>query len=88
MRDTDIDRHHMWAAAGQHRSSPLLWGGSEGGAGGGLGGRPKESSLGAQLVKNHLQCRRPEFDPWVAKNPGEEKGYPLQYSGLEYSMHW
>ena len=23
--------------------------------------------LVAQLVKNHLQCRRPGFDPWVGK---------------------
>ena len=40
----------------------------------------------AQLVKNPLQCRRPGFDPWVGKIPGEGKGYPLQYSGLENSM--
>ena len=26
------------------------------------------------------------FDPWVVKIPGEGKGYPLQYSGLENSM--
>ena len=26
------------------------------------------------------------FDPWVAKIPGEGKGYPLQYSSLENSM--
>ena len=32
----------------------------------------------AQLVKNG-------FDPWVRKIPGEWKGYPLQYSGLENS---
>ena len=25
--------------------------------------------LVAQMVKNHLQCRRPEFDPWVRKIP-------------------
>ena len=25
------------------------------------------ASLVAQLVKNRLQCRRPEFDPWVVK---------------------
>ena len=27
----------------------------------------KWASLVAQLVKNHLQCRRPQFDPWVGK---------------------
>ena len=29
---------------------------------------------------------RPRFNPWVGKIPGEGKGYPLQYSGLENSM--
>ena len=36
----------------------------------------------------HLQCGRPAFDPWVGKIPGEEKVYPLQYSGLENSMDY
>jgi len=27
------------------------------------------------------------FDPWVGKTPGEGKGYPSQYSGLENSMN-
>ena len=40
----------------------------------------------AQLVKNRLQCGRPGFDPWVGKIPGEGKGYPFQYSGLENLM--
>ena len=80
----------------------------------------------AQLVKNGLQCRKPQFESWVRKNcwrrdrlptlillgfpggsagresacnvgdlgsipglgrsPGEGKGYPLQYFGLENSM--
>ena len=31
----------------------------------------------AQLVKKHLQCRRPGFDPWVGTSPGEGKVYPL-----------
>ena len=26
----------------------------------------------AQAVENHLQCRRPEFDPWVREEPLEE----------------
>ena len=30
--------------------------------------------------------QRPGFNPWVGKIPGEGKGYPLQYSGLENSM--
>ena len=33
------------------------------------------------------QCKRPRFDPWVGKTPGEGKGYPHQYSGLENSMN-
>ena len=33
-----------------------------------------------------LQCGRPGFNPWVGRSPGEGKGYPLQYSGLENSM--
>ena len=33
-----------------------------------------------------LQCRRPGSIPGLGKSPGEGKGYPLQYSGLENSM--
>ena len=33
-----------------------------------------------------MQCRRPEFDPWIGKILGEENRYPLQYSCLENSM--
>ena len=33
-----------------------------------------------------VQYGRPGFDPWVEKTPGEGRGYPLQYSGLENSM--
>ena len=44
------------------------------------------ASLVAQLVRIHLQCGRPRFNPWVGKIPGEGKGYPLQYSDLEKSM--
>ena len=33
-----------------------------------------------------LQCKRPRFDPCIGKNPGEENGYPLQYSCLENPM--
>ena len=29
------------------------------------------------------QCRRPGFNPWVKKIPGERNGNPLQYSCLE-----
>ena len=32
------------------------------------------------------QCRRPGFDPWIKKIPGEGDGHPLQYSCLEHSM--
>ena len=40
----------------------------------------------AQLVKNLPAVRETGFDPWVGKIPGEGKGYPLQYSGLENSI--
>ena len=38
-----------------------------------------------------MDCRldlgwRPGFDPGLGRSPGEGKGYPLQYSGLENSM--
>ena len=33
-----------------------------------------------------LQCRRPRFNPWVRRSPGEENGNPLQYSCLENYM--
>ena len=41
------------------------------------------ASLVSQSIKNP---RRPGFDPWVGKMPGEGNSYPLQYSGLENSM--
>ena len=31
----------------------------------------------AQLLKNHLQCGRPGFDPRLGRSPQEGKGYPL-----------
>ena len=40
----------------------------------------------AQLVNNHLQCRRYlGLIPRLGRSPGEGKGYALQYSGLENS---
>ena len=44
--------------------------------------------LVAQVVKSHLQCRRPGFDPWVGKIPWKGNDNPLQYSCLENSMDW
>ena len=45
------------------------------------------ASLVAQLVKN-LPERREILDliPGLGPSPGEGKGYPLHYSGLENSM--
>ena len=40
----------------------------------------------AQLVKNPPAMRETWVQSWVGKTPGEWKGYPLQYSGLENSM--
>jgi len=47
-----------------------------------LGGFPG----GSDSKKIHLQCRRPRFNPWIGKMPGEGNGYPLQYSFLKNSM--
>ena len=45
------------------------------------------ASLMAQMVKIiHLQCRRPGFDPWLGRSPGERNGNPLQYSCLKNPM--
>ena len=43
----------------------------------------------AQLVKN-LPAMWGELGsiPGLGRSPGEEKGYPLQYSGLENSMDY
>ena len=34
---------------------------------------------GLRWYRVHPQCRRPGFDPWVEKIPGEGNGNPLQY---------
>ena len=34
-----------------------------------------------QMIKNLLQCRRPRFDPWVRKIPGEGNGNPVFLPG-------
>ena len=46
------------------------------------------ASLVAQLVKNLPPMWRHGFDPWVGKIPGEGKGQPVHYSGLENSMDY
>ena len=38
------------------------------------------------MVKNLPACRRPGFDPWVRKIPGEGNGNSLQCSCLEYPL--
>ena len=35
---------------------------------------------GSSATRICLQCRRPWFNSWVGKIPGERTGYPLQYS--------
>ena len=35
------------------------------------------ASLVAQMVKNHLQCRRPGFNPWVGKIPWRRAWQPI-----------
>ena len=44
------------------------------------------ASLVAQLVKNVPAVWETGIDPGLGRSPGEGKGYPLQYSGLENSM--
>ena len=44
------------------------------------------ASMMSQMVENLSAMRRPKFDLWVGKIPGEGNGSPLQYSGLENSM--
>ena len=57
--------------AGDLHWDPGLIPGLRRSAGGGIGYLLQYSwaSLVAQLVKNHLQCRRSGFDPWVGKIP-------------------
>jgi len=44
------------------------------------------ASLMAQLVKNTCNAGDLDVIPGLGRSPGEGKGYPLQYSGLENSM--
>ena len=44
------------------------------------------ASLVAQLVKNPPAMQETWVLPGLVRSPGEGKGYPLQYSGLENSM--
>ena len=44
---------------------------------------PKQSLIDSQLVKN--PPGDPGSIPGSGRSPGEGKGYPLQYSGLENS---
>ena len=48
----------------------------------------KWTSLVAQLVKNLAAINAGDLGsiPGLGRSPGEGKGYPLQYSGLENSM--
>ena len=41
----------------------------------------------AQSLKDHLQCRRPGFDPWVRKIPLEE-GMATHSSLLAWRIPW
>ena len=42
------------------------------------------TSLVAQTVKNVSEHRRPGFDPWVGRSPGEGNGNPLQFLPGEF----
>ena len=43
-----------------------------------------DSSVGKESTCNAVD---PGSIPGLGRSPGEETGYPLQYSGLENSMH-
>ena len=47
----------------------------------------KQATLAAQLVKNMTTMRDLGSIPGLGNPPGEGKGYLLQYSSLENSMH-
>ena len=47
-----------------------------------------KASLEAQLVKNPPAMWDLGLIPGLGRSPGEEKGYSLQYSGLENSMDY
>ena len=49
---------------------------------------PSESGFpgGSEGKDGKESAKRPGFDPWVGKSPGEENGNPLQYSCLENPM--
>ena len=48
---------------------------------------PLQASQEAQVVKNpSASTGGVSFIPGLGRSPGEGKGYPLQYSGLENSM--
>ena len=49
---------------------------------------PHRASLVAQLIKNPSACNVGALGsiPGLGRSPGEWKGYPLQYSGLENCM--
>ena len=46
----------------------------------------KWASLAAQTVKNHLQCKRPEFDPWIGKI-SQRKEWPPTSIFLPEELH-
>ena len=44
------------------------------------------STSGKDPVCQWRRFKRPWFDPWVGRFPGEGRGIPLQYSCLEKSI--
>ena len=64
--------------------APTLQGGPRGLHGNRLS---RWASLVAQLVKNACNAGDLSSIPGLGRSPGEGKGYLLQYSALENSMH-
>ena len=49
---------------------------------------PEVIPCGSDGKASACQFRRPRFNPWVGKIPGEGNGNPLHYSCLENPMDW
>ena len=80
--NTTVKKHQFFSA------QPFLWSNSHPykTTGKAIALTTGRASLVPQLVKNLPEMQ----ETWVGlgRSPGEGKGYPLQYSGLENSMDW
>ena len=79
-RGTGWDSHPT-ACSGRFKVVWVIWGFLEAGLCG--------TCLVAQTIKNHLQCGKPGFSPWVGKMPWRREGLPTpiflpgEFHGIE-----